>query len=299
MSQDPTERPSTPRVWLLAARPQTLTASLTPVVVGTAFAHADGKAHALSALAALFGAVFIQVGTNLFNDHEDFRRGADTAARKGPARATQRGWLSPRQVLRATALSFGAAMACGVYLVARSGWPLALVGLMSVLSGLAYTGGPLPLAYVGLGDLFVLAFFGLVAVTGTYFVQTLALTPEVALAGLGVGALATCILVVNNLRDRETDALAGKRTLVVRFGASVARLEYAALLLLALAVPVCFFAQDTARPEWLLPLLAVPLALSELRGIYRLDGSDLNPRLGGAARLGLLYGALLSVSAVL
>ena len=280
MSQDPTERPSTPRVWLLAARPQTLTASLTPVVVGTAFAHADGKAHALSALAALFGAVFIQVGTNLFNDHEDFRRGADTAARKGPARATQRGWLSPRQVLRATALSFGAAMACGVYLVARSGWPLAL-------------------AYVGLGDLFVLAFFGLVAVTGTYFVQTLALTPEVALAGLGVGALATCILVVNNLRDRETDALAGKRTLVVRFGASVARLEYAALLLLALAVPVCFFAQDTARPEWLLPLLAVPLALSELRGIYRLDGSDLNPRLGGAARLGLLYGALLSVSAVL
>lgn len=288
-------RPSTARVWLAAARPQTLTAGAVPVLVGTALAFADGVGHAGAALAALAGAVFIQIGTNLFNDYEDFKRGADTAERLGPARATQRGWLTPRQVGVGTAVSFALAVLFGALLVERAGQPILVLGVVSVLCGLAYTGGPMPLAYHGLGDVFVMAFFGVAAVAGTYYVQALTLTPSAVLLGVAVGALATCILIVNNLRDRVTDAKAGKRTLAVRFGAGFARAEYAAMLALAYAIPVWHVLTTRGGFGWLLPLLTLPLAVRELIALHRKDGAALNPHLGGAARLGVAYGALLAV----
>ena len=289
-------RPSRSRTWLLAIRPQTLTAGLVPVVVGTALAARDGVSHGPAALAALFGALFIQIGTNLFNDYEDFRRGADTAERLGPVRVTQRGWLTPRQVGRASLLAFAAAIMTGVYLVVRAGWPLVALGLTSVACGLAYTGGPLPLAYHGLGDLFVLLFFGLAAVCGTYYVQAFTVTGTTLWVSLAIGALATCILIVNNLRDRETDAKANKRTLAVRFGPSVARFEYALMLAVAYAVPVGLAVQTGAR-GWLLPVATLPLALRELWAVCSRDGAALNPHLGGAARVGLAFGLLLSIGA--
>jgi 1,4-dihydroxy-2-naphthoate octaprenyltransferase len=292
-------RPSSLKVWLAAARPQTLTAGAVPVGVGTALAAADGALHVPSALAALGGAVAIQLGTNFFNDYEDFKRGADTDERLGPARATQRGWLTPRQVGVATAVAFLVAALFGLYLIDRGGLPILVLGVVSVLCGLAYTGGPMPLAYHGLGDLFVIVFFGVAAVAGTYYVQALSVTPTAVLLGVAVGALATCILVVNNLRDRGTDAKAGKRTLAVRYGAGFARAEYAAMLALAYAVPVSQVVSGRAGPAWLLPLLSLPLALRELVAIHRKDGAALNPHLGGAARVGVLYGALLSLGVLL
>ena len=293
------DRPSSLKVWLAAARPQTLTAGAVPVGVGTALAAADGALHVASALSALGGAIAIQLGTNLFNDYEDFRRGADTEERLGPARATQRGWLTPRQVGVATAVAFLVAALFGLYLIDRGGLPILVLGVVSVLCGLAYTGGPMPLAYHGLGDLFVIVFFGVAAVAGTYFVQALTVTPASILLGVVVGALATCILVVNNLRDRGTDAKAGKRTLAVRFGAGFARAEYAAMLALAYAVPVSQVVSGRAGVAWLLPLLSLPLALRELVAIHRKDGAALNPHLGGAARVGVLYGVLLSLGVLL
>lgn len=287
-------RPSGAKTWLLAIRPQTLTAGLVPVVVGTALAVRDGVAHVPAAIAALLGALCIQIGTNLFNDYEDFRRGADTAERLGPARVTQRGWLTPRQVARASVVAFVAAVAIGSYLVFRAGWPLVGLGLTSVLCGLAYTGGPLPLAYHGLGDLFVMLFFGVAAVCGTYYVQAFTVTPTTVWVSLAIGALATCILVVNNLRDRQTDARANKRTLAVRFGPLAARVEYALLLAGAYAVPVGL-AFLSGAVGWLLPVLTLPLALRELRAVCTKEGAALNPHLGGAARVGLVYGLLLSV----
>ena len=211
-------RPSAARVWLSAARPKTLPAAAAPVLLGTAFAVADGAFHALAALCALAGALLIQVGTNFANDAEDAVRGADTAARVGPRRAVNEGWVTAGQMRRAAALTFGAAFASGLFLVWRGGWPILALGLVAIASGYAYTKGRYALAYTGLADVFVLVFFGPVAVGGTYFVQALALPAWVLVAGLGPGALATAILIANNVRDVEQDRAADKRTLVVRFG---------------------------------------------------------------------------------
>jgi 1,4-dihydroxy-2-naphthoate octaprenyltransferase len=293
----PDARPSTATAIWLALRPKTLTAGIAPVLVGTAVAAARGQWRLLPALAALAGATAIQIGTNLFNDYEDFRRGADTHERLGPARATQQGWIGAAQV-RAMALgAFAVATAFGLYLTAIGGWPVVAIGLASLLSGWLYTGGPAPLAYVGLGDVFVFVFFGLVAVAGTTYVQTGTLEPQAVLAGAALGALATAILVVNNLRDRGTDAQAGKRTLAVRFGATAARAEYLALVWFAYVVPV--LAAALGRPYWLLAWLSLPLAVMETRGVLSTDGAALNPRLGGAAKLGLVYSVLLAVGIVL
>lgn len=291
--------PSTPAVWMAAIRPATLTAGAAPVIVGTALAIADGVFAWLPALAALAGALLIQIGTNLFNDYADFKKGADTEERLGPARATQRGWLSPRQVATGSAIAFLAAILVGTYLITVGGWPIVAIGLTSVACGVLYTGGPYPLAYVGLGDVFVLIFFGVVAVCGTYWVQALTLTSAVVAASVGVGLLATAILVVNNLRDRFTDAKAGKRTLVVRFGATFARGEYVGLVVGAYGLLIGLVSVGAVGPGWLLPLLSVPLAIGEIRAIHQKDGADLNPHLGGAARLGLLYSGLLAVGVVL
>lgn len=294
----PTRAPGAWRAWVAAVRPATLTAAVGPVVVGTALAAADDTFAPLPAAAALFGALMIQIGTNFFNDHADHVKGADTAERLGPPRAVQRGWLTSRQMLMGTAVAFGLATLAGVYLISVAGLPIAVLGLLSLAAGLAYTGGPLPLAYVGLGDLFVMLFFGVGAVGGTYYVQAGAVPAHVLAAAVAVGALATAILAVNNLRDRHTDAKANKRTLVVRFGESFGRAEHAGLIVFAYAITaaVAWRQQDY---RWLLPLISSPLALRCIRSVRRADGAALNPELGATARVGLVFSALLALGVML
>ena len=285
------------RTWLLAARPKTLTAAVVPVVVGTGLALGQGMAVLWPALAALAGAMLIQIGTNLTNDYYDFRKGADTHERVGPTRVTQSGLIAPQTVLAAGAGCFALATLVGISLVARGGWPFVVIGLASVLAGWAYTGGPDPLGYHGLGDLFVMAFFGLVAVPGTFYAQALQLVPGVWPAAVAVGATGTMILVVNNLRDLETDARAGKQTLVVRFGRAFGRAEYVALLMVALAMPLTMLALGWARWPVLLALLATPLAWPPLSRVLRTTGAALNPALGTTARFQAAFGLLLSLGA--
>ena len=277
------------KVWLMAARPRTLPASAAPVLVGTAAAIGDGRFRLLPALAALLGSALIQIGTNLANDVFDGLRGTDGPDRVGPLRVTAAGLLAPRQVMAGMVLIFALAVAVGVYLVWVGGWPIVWIGTLGILSGILYTGGPWPLGYHGLGDLFVFIFFGPVAVGGTYYVQAGTVNLRVLAAGAAVGALATAILVVNNLRDRVTDARVGKRTLAVRFGQQMTRHYYWALLALAygLAVMLC--------RSWigLLPLLSVPIAAGLIRVVStRDDGPSLNEALAGTAKLLALFSLL-------
>jgi 1,4-dihydroxy-2-naphthoate polyprenyltransferase len=290
----PAPRP-TLKTWLMAARPKTLTAALVPVMVGTALAHGLDVARLLPALAALVGAMLIQVGTNLTNDYFDFKKGADTAERLGPKRVTQSGLISPETVWASALGCFGLAVLTGVYLVMVGGWPIVAIGVASVLAGYAYTGGPFPLAYLGLGDVFVFVFFGLVAVPGTFYVQALSVAPAAWWAAVPVGALGTALLVVNNLRDVSTDVKAGKGTLVVRLGPGVGKAEYSGLLLLAFATPVAMWALHLASGWVLLALVSAPLALPLLRQVWGQQGAALNPTLGGTARLQLVFGLLFSV----
>lgn len=295
------ERPSTLRVWLLATRPATLTAALAPVLVGAAAsAHAVGAANVrwVGVLAAALGATFIQVGTNLANDVFDYEKGADTAERLGPLRVTQAGLLTPRQVRAGMIASFALATLAGVYLVAACGWPIVAIGVASIASGIAYTGGPYPLGYNGLGDVFVFVFFGLVAVCGTAFVATGAVPWTAWAAAVPVGALATAVLVVNNVRDHETDVKAGKRTLVVRYGRAFGVMEYAALWALALAVPVAL-ALSLRAPWMLLPVLTLPSAMKLTRAVRGTQGKALNPLLGATAKMLLAHSALAAAGFVL
>ncbi|HEX9574702.1 MAG TPA: 1,4-dihydroxy-2-naphthoate polyprenyltransferase [Myxococcales bacterium] len=284
-------------MWLLAARPRTLTAAVVPVVVGTAVAAAYGGFRPLPALAALLTAMCIQIGTNFANDFHDFQRGADTHERVGPQRVTQSGLVAPRTVRAAALGTFGVALVIGIYLAVVGGWPILITGLASIAAGWAYTGGPWPFGYHGLGDLFVFVFFGLVATDGTTYVQLHAVPPPAWIAAVPVGALATAILVVNNLRDIATDARAGKRTLAVRLGPDATRVEYVLLLVLAFAAP--FPLLPFARPWVLLPLATLPLAAGPVRLVFRGHGAELNAALGATARLHLAYGALLALGLVL
>jgi 1,4-dihydroxy-2-naphthoate octaprenyltransferase len=285
------------RVWLLAARPRTLTAAVVPVFVGTAIAAASGGFRPLPALAALLTAMCLQIGTNFANDYHDFQRGADTHERVGPRRVTQSGLVAPRTVRTAALAMFGAAFVIGIYLAVVGGWPILITGLASIAAGWAYTGGPWPFGYHGLGDVFVFVFFGLVATAGTVYVQLHSVPSSAWIAAAAVGALATAILVVNNLRDIETDARAGKRTLAVRLGRPGTRLEYILLLAVAFAAP--FALLRFARPWVLLPLAALPVAVAPLRLVLRGQGAALNAALGGTARLELAYGALLALGFLL
>ena len=285
------------RAWVQASRPKTLWAAVTPVVVGTACAISVTGFVPGPALAALGVAISIQIGTNLSNDVLDFDRGADTQRRVGPARAVQSGLLSRGQVWAGAWVAFGICMACGLYLAAVAGWPILVVGAVSIASGLLYTAGPWSLAYTGLGDLFVVLFFGFVAVCGTVYVQALQVPVAAWWSGLAVGALTTAILVTNNLRDLEGDALAGKRTLAVRFGPRFARLEYVALLLFAHLATLPLVPHLGLWP--LLSWLALPLAVTVLRSVWRGEGAALNASLAATARLLLVFGVLLSVGIVL
>lgn len=289
-------RPSALRIWFEAARPRTLPAAVAPVLVGSALAGHEGVFQLAPALLCLGFALLVQVGTNFANDYYDFVQGADTAARVGPRRAVAAGLVSPVTMKRAMIFVFAAAFALGLGLVAWGGPWLLVVGISSILCGIAYTGGPFPLAYHGLGDVFVFLFFGLVAVGGTYFVQAARLTLDAVLAGVPIGLLAANILVVNNYRDVETDAVAGKRTLVVRFGRGAARAQYAASWLLALLVPVGLWAARGFAAWSLLPLLLTPLAWRHFQRLRRSHTpGELIALLGDTGRVLAGYAVLFAI----
>lgn len=284
------------RAWLLAARPKTLTAAVAPVFVGIGLADFHGALSWLPALAALLGAILIQIGTNFANDYYDFVRGGDTDERVGPVRVTQAGIIAPEQVRAGMIAVLAAAMLVGVYLVFVGGWPIVIIGLASVACAVLYTGGPYPLAYHGLGDVFVFLFFGLIAVAGTVYVQALTWPPDAWLAGAGLGALSTAILVVNNLRDIETDAKANKRTLAVRLGPAGTKAEFLIMLAVGAAVPIV----GVARFGWPMAALAalafLPLAIAPTRAVLTFsEPRELLPALGGTARVVVVYGLLLAL----
>jgi len=281
--------------WLLAARPQTLPVAVAPVAVGTAVASTLGPVRWGAVAAALIGALAIQIGTNFANDVFDHEKGADTAERLGPTRAVQSGLLSAPAVKIGMIVAFVAAFLAGVYLTTVAGAPIVVIGVASILSGIAYTGGPYPLGYHGLGDLFVLAFFGFVAVAGTSLVAAGSVPPLAWLAAVPVGALATAVLVVNNARDHQTDVRAGKRTLVVRFGRRFANLEYGALVAAAYLAPAVMALTGLARPGVLAPWLTLPWAVWLCVRVTRAEGRALNPLLPATARLLLVVSALLAI----
>jgi 1,4-dihydroxy-2-naphthoate octaprenyltransferase len=284
-------------IWLMAARPRTLPAAVAPVLVGTSLAATEGTFKWLTFVAAMVGAVFIQIGTNLSNDYSDARRGADAEDRLGPVRVTAGGLVPPRQVLVATYVAFGVAVLAGVYLIVTAGWQLLLVGAASILAGVLYTGGPRPYGYEGLGEVFVFLFFGVVAVTGSYFAQVEQLTWEAFVLAVPVGLLAAAILVVNNVRDLDTDRRAGKRTLAVRLGRSRARGLYALMVYVAfLTAPLPWLLGSPDLSAWLLlPWLALPLAVPVVRLVRnRSDGPSLNGALARTGMLQLVFCVLLS-----
>jgi 1,4-dihydroxy-2-naphthoate octaprenyltransferase len=281
----------------MAARPRTLPAAIAPVLVGTAAAiERVGELPRVGAfIAALIGSIFIQIGTNLANDYSDAKRGADTVDRLGPVRVTASGLVAPRSVLLATWLAFGVAVVAGIYLATVAGWLIIAVGAASIAAGVLYTGGPRPYGYAGLGELFVFLFFGLVAVNGSYYVQLEELDWLPFGLSVAVGCLATAILVVNNVRDIDTDRRAGKRTVAVRIGREGARRLYLALIAGAyLALLVTLAAND--GPWWaLLGLLSAPLALRPGRAVLtRTDGPALNGALAGTGALLGVFSLLVS-----
>lgn len=288
-------RPGSIGAFLLAARPRTLTAAVSPVLVGGSIAWHHDTFEIFAFLAALFGAVWIQVGTNIANDLYDYLRGTDTSARLGPPRAAQSGLLTTGQLRSGMIVSFALAALCGLYLVAKVGWPIAVAGVLAIASGVAYTAGPMPLGYVGMGDPFVFVFFGLVAVCGTYYVQAGILSFEAILASVPVGLLTTAILVVNDVRDIESDTRAGKRTLPIRFGRNFGLTEYT--LLIAFSYFWLFIMGYLTGNWWLLlPWLSFPWALFLIKYFFQTEpGPKLNFLLARTAQHLLIYSVLLGL----
>ena len=292
--------PSPPlSVWLIAARPKTLPAAASPVLIGCALAIGDGQFALLPSLAALFAALLIQIGTNYANDYYDFVKGTDRADRLGPMRVTHAGLVTPSQMKYATAVVFGLALLLGLYLVLRCGWPILIIGLFSILFGVLYTGGPYPLGYNGLGDLFVLIFFGPVAVAGTYFVNVGAWAGVAVAAGLIPGLFSVGILTVNNLRDIDTDGAAGKRTLQVRFGRTFAKLEYLFCLLGPHAVSAILCVMER-RWLGLVSLVTLFPSVIVIRSVWNMaDGGAFNNALATTGRLLFFHALIFSVGWVL
>jgi 1,4-dihydroxy-2-naphthoate octaprenyltransferase len=283
--------------WLIAARPKTLAAAVTPVLVGTALARkGTDSIHWPSFVFALLGAVFIQIGTNYVNDALDFKKGADTHARLGPLRVTQAGLLSAAAVLRGAYICFALAALCGIPLILRGGWPIAAIGVASIVAACAYTGGPYPLAYHGLGEVFVMIFFGFVAVCGSFYLQRLALDPSAWIGGLAVGALAVVILAINNLRDLENDRASNKKTLAARFGP---RFAFGEIVVFAILPFICVAAIAYLRSRWtmLIPMLAAILGFALLLRVARSRGAELNRCLALAGALEWLFGILYVIGA--
>ena len=290
-------RPPLALVWLIAVRPRTLTIAVAPVLVAVALARLHtGLTRWEAFLATLLGAVLIQAGTNLYNDAGDFVRGADGPARIGPRRVTAAGWLTPAQVQRGAHAAFAMAALSGVYLVSLGGWPILVLGVASIVAGLAYTGGPRPIACTALGELFVFLFFGLVAVLAAYYLQTGAVSPDAALAAGAVGLHAAAVLTVNNHRDMDADRAAGRTTLAHRLGSDGTRRLFVAMVL----GPYLLLAPLAAVTPWLAaPLLSLPLALRLCRDMRVLPRDRAQTMLMlHTVRLQLVFALLLSAGAV-
>lgn len=280
------------QIWWLAIRPKTLPAAASGVVMGSALAWANGSFQVLPALAALCVALLLQIGSNVANDVYDFERGADTSERQGPLRVTQAGLLTPIQVKRGMWTIFFLAASFGLYLAYLRGWGIILIGLAAIVSAIAYTGGPFPLGYYGLGDLFVFIFFGVVAVAGTYFVQVGSVSAAAWSMSVPVGLIITAILVVNNLRDLENDKKAGKHTMAVRLGAQGTRIEYLLCMVVAyLLLPVLVYLKIVPLYS-LLAWLSLPLAIKTLRVVFNQQGKALNVALAGTGQTVFVYSVL-------
>ncbi|MGD8881089.1 MAG: 1,4-dihydroxy-2-naphthoate polyprenyltransferase [Desulfobacterales bacterium] len=299
MTAKNSEDKSNIRAWMLAARPRTLPAAIAPVVLGSATAVADKSFVWLPAAAALIVALLLQIGVNLANDYFDYLKGIDTQDRLGPVRVTQSGLIPAKQVKAGMVLTLTLSLIPGIYLITLGGLPVFIIGLACICAALAYSGGPFPLASHGLGDLFVFVFFGLVAVCGTYYVQALHLTPLVWLMGVIEGLLITAILVVNNLRDIQSDRQTGKRTLAVIIGDRGSRVEYVLLLAGAYAIPIILMLSGRMSAWVMLPLISLPLALSLMHFIWKHPaGPILNQALAKTAKLALIYSLLLSIGLI-
>ncbi len=292
--------PSRWRVWFLASRPPTLPAAIVPVLVGTAVGVSESSFRPVVFVVALLASLLIQIGTNFSNDLSDFHKGADTAERLGPTRVTQSGLITPGELKRGIVVAFGLALLAGIYLVVIGGWPIVAIGLFSILFGYLYTGGPWPLGYHGLGDLFVFIFFGVIGVTGSAYLQTGHVTTLALLASIPVGLLVTNILVINNLRDVETDRAAGKHTLAVILGAPVARTQYAVFSMAAYIVTPFLWYYGGASKFVFLAWLTLPLSARLVSVVHAgLAGRPLNKVLKLTGQLHLLFGALLALGLLL
>ncbi len=287
------------RAWWLAIRPRTLPAAAAGIVMGSALAWWDGGFHLLPACAALVVALLLQIGSNVANDVYDYERGADTPNRQGPQRATQAGWLTPRQMKRGLYVILALAMLIGLYLVALRGWALGLVGLAAIVAAVAYTGGPFPLAYYGLGDLFVFIFFGVVSVAGSYYVQTGSVSGGALRMSMAVGLIITDILVVNNLRDLENDRAAGKHTIAVRIGERATRTEYVIFMVLAYALVPFWIWSGLIPMSAMLVWLSLPWAWKSTRVVLTQRGRPLNAALAGTGMCALIYSVLFLIGVVI
>ncbi len=285
--------------WILASRPKTLLAAFVPVIVGSSIAYYDGKFKPLAALVALVCALLIQIGTNFVNDLYDYLAGTDTKERVGPTRVLAAGLISPSEMKRAIIFTFGLTFFLGLYLVYISGYITLIIGIVSIIAGIAYTAGPFPLAYNGLGDVFVFIFFGLIGTVGTYYVQALTITPLVVWASIPVGALITNVLVVNNYRDIEQDSKAGKITLAVKYGKNFTRIQYVVFTITSyLILFVVYFTYKESLFVFL-PVLTLPLAIKLIRMIYTFRDQQLNKTLELTAKLSAIYGLLFAAGILL
>lgn len=288
------------KIWVDCCRPKTLTASVAPVLIGAAMAFDDGGIDAVVLILTFAAALLIQVGTNLANDYYDFVKGADTETRVGPTRATQAGLVTPGQMRKAFLFTFALAAGCGLYLVYKGGLPILAIGLVSIVCGVLYTAGPLPLAYYGLGDIFVLVFFGPVAVGGTYYLQTNSINSSVIVAGLSPGLVSVAILTVNNLRDISTDKIANKKTLAVRFGSRFAISEYMISVIAACLVPVVLCVVWKSNYWCLLSLLTLFFAAGPMKTILsKPDAGTLNETLARTGKLLIIYAVLFAIGWVI
>ncbi len=299
MNQTESIRVSKFKAFALAARPKTLPAAAVPVIVGTAIAIHDGKFNLPAFLVALFCSLLIQIGTNFVNDLYDFLKGTDKADRVGPTRALASGWVTTGEMKTAVIITFGTSFLLGLYLVYIGGWNILIIGLASIAAGIAYTAGPFPLAYNGLGDIFVFLFFGFVGTVGTYYVQAHELSAFVYWASIPVGALITNILVVNNFRDREEDEFNGKNTLAVILGARFTQVQYLFFMIISYAVPFVVYLTFRKSLFVFLPLLSLPLAIKLIKMIYTLKGKELNRTLALTAKLSGIYGLLFAAGILL
>ena len=285
--------------WIIAARLKTLTAAISPVILGTALSYHDGKFHPFIFLMTLLAAILIQIGANFANDFYDFQKGTDRDDRLGPMRATQSGLITPEEMKTAMWLIFALAIGVGFYLAYVGGWPIVVIGLASILAGIAYTGGPYPLGYHGWGDVFVFIFFGLIAVPGTYYLQNGSFTNTALGLGAALGMLSTAILVVNNIRDMETDIVTGKKTLAVRLGKSFSQIEFSILVTIPFITPLCMWWNTKDNMSLLITLFALPIAVHLIFQLISKSGRELNKVLAGTARFLFIFTILFSFGLIL